>query len=46
MLVKRVDEYQLDSYRKHLIQEEKSNITIEKYIRDVRMFFYILITKK
>ena len=46
MLAKRVDEYQLDSYRKHLIQEEKSNITIEKYIRDVRMFFLYINNKE
>ena len=30
---------QIDAYRKHLIREEKSTATVEKYLRDVRAFY-------
>ena len=29
----------IDTYRKHLIREEKSTATVEKYLRDVRAFY-------
>lgn len=29
----------IESFKKHLVEEEKSEATIEKYIRDVNAFF-------
>lgn len=29
----------IESFREHLVREEKSTITVEKYLRDVRAFF-------
>jgi len=39
-------EEHLEHFRKHLIQEEKSQATIEKYMRDVGTFFAFLTGKK
>lgn len=36
---KSLSEKSLSDFQKHLIQEEKSNITIEKYIHDVKDFY-------
>lgn len=35
-----LDEFQVTRFRNYLIQEEKSAATLEKYVRDVRAFFY------
>lgn len=35
---RKITEYQIDLFRRHLIREEKSAATVEKYVRDVRVF--------
>lgn len=39
---KSLSEKSLSDFQKHLIQEEKSNITIEKYIHDVKDFYIFI----
>jgi len=36
----------IEEYRQHLIEEEKSKATIEKYIRDIRLFYRFLSPEK
>lgn len=43
--MRKVTETMIESYSRYLIQEEKSTVTVEKYIRDVRTF-YAFIGKK
>ena len=33
-----ITQNQIELYKNHLVNEEKSKITIEKYIRDVKAF--------
>ncbi len=35
-------EAEIENFRAHLIREEKSGGTVEKYLRDVRSFFHFL----
>ena len=34
-----IDEKMLEKYKKYLIEEEKSKNTVEKYMRDIKMFY-------
>ena len=34
-----IDENMLEKYKKYLIEEEKSKNTVEKYMRDIKMFY-------
>ena len=42
----RMTEKQIERFRDHLIREEKSSGTVEKYLRDVRSFFRFLPEKR
>ena len=39
MSERKVSDQQLDAFREHLLREEKSMVTVEKYLRDARTFF-------
>ena len=41
-----ISQKQLTAYHKHLLQEEKSAATIEKYLRDVRTFMLFAAEKR
>ena len=41
MKLQRITEKQIQKFRKYLVNEEKSDATIEKYIRDVTALAYI-----
>jgi len=38
----KLDENQLIDFENHLIDQERSALTIEKYVRDVKMFFFFM----
>ena len=38
MQERKISENQIQSFHQHLIREEKSTATVEKYLRDVRAF--------
>lgn len=39
MSERKVSDQELDAFREHLLREEKSMVTVEKYLRDARTFF-------
>lgn len=39
MNIRILSDYQLDNFKRHLINQEKSTATVDKYLRDVRAFF-------
>ena len=45
-MTEKISQKQLTAYHKHLLQEEKSAATIEKYLRDVRTFMLFAAEKK
>lgn len=45
MEIRELNQHLIMKYRDHLIDEEKSNATIEKYIRDIEKFYQYINTK-